>query len=60
MSNLDNNYRTFEKKIDKIHQRLILPRYFTKIYGDYYKLKVYSDKIEVIPSNEENFQSKKK
>lgn len=49
----------FEKKIDKVHQRILLPKFFTDLYGDYYTMKVYIDKIEIIPSNEKKFKEKK-
>ena len=46
-------------KIDKVHQRILLPKFFTDLYGDYYTMKVYIDKIEIIPSNEKKFKEKK-
>lgn len=50
---------SFKKKLDKVHQRLLIPKFFVDKYGEYYNLNVYKNKIEIIPITEEEFRNKK-
>lgn len=44
----------FQKKAEANTSRIIIPKFFIKEHGFYYRMEVYEDKIILIPNKKEN------
>lgn len=51
---------TLYKKLDKVHQRVIIPQFFVENYGEYYKMNIYKSRVELIPITEEEFKENRR